>query len=116
LGLADDTAIWFALRVGGWLHIIDHYATNGQDAAHYVELLKSKPYTYATHFLPHDADNREWTNGKSRKDTLASLGLQNIKVLDRIAVDDGINAVRLLFPTCRFDKAMTHSGMESLRD
>lgn len=115
LGVGDDTSIWFAQRSGGWLHIIDHYATNGQDASHYVDVLKGKPYTYAQHFLPHDADNREWTNGKSRKDTLAGLGLKDIKVLDRIAVDDGINAVRLLLPLCRFDKVKCKDGLESLR-
>lgn len=115
LGVGDDTSIWFAQRSGGWLHIIDHYATNGQDAAHYVDVLKRKPYRYAQHILPHDADNREWTNGKSRKDTLSTLGLENIKVLDRVAVDDGINAVRLLLPICRFDATNCAGGLKSLR-
>lgn len=115
LGVGDDTAIWFAQRVGGWLHVIDHYATNGQAASHYVDVLRRKPYTYARHFLPHDADNREWSNGKSRLDTLKALGLENIKVLPRIPVDDGINAVRLLLPTCRFDATRCAHGLESLR-
>ena len=115
LGVGDDTSIWFAQRSGGWLHIIDHYATNGQPASHYVDVLRGKPYQYATHFLPHDADNREWTNGKSRLDNLRALGLQNCKIIPRIAVDDGINAVRLLLPTCRFDAEKCKSGLESLR-
>jgi hypothetical protein len=115
LGIGDDTSIWFAQRSGGWLHIIDHYATNGEDASHYVDVLKSKPYTYARHFLPHDADNREWSNGKSRLDTLKSLGLQHCQVLDRLPVDDGINAIRLLLPTVRFDAEKCRQGLESLR-
>lgn len=115
LGVGDDTAIWFAQRSGGWLHIIDHYATNGQSASHFVDVLRGKPYSYARHFLPHDADNREWTNGKSRLDTLKSLGLQNLKVLPRMPVDDGINAVRLLLPLCRFDADKCNNGLESLR-
>lgn len=115
LGVGDDTSIWFAQRSGGWLHVIDHYATNGQPASHYVDVLRGKPYSYATHFLPHDADNREWTNGKSRLDTLKALGLNNLKVLPRMAVDDGINAVRLLLPTVRFDAENCKSGLESLR-
>lgn len=115
LGVGDDTSIWFAQRSGGWLHIIDHYATNGQPASHYVDVLRAKPYNYAKHFLPHDADNREWSNGKSRLDTLKGLGLQNTSVLPRIAVDDGINAVRLLMPTCRFDSVKCKNGLESLR-
>ena len=115
LGVGDDTSIWFGQRVGGFVHLIDHYATNGQDASHYVGVLKSKPYTYARHFLPHDAANREWSNGKSRLDVLKALGLENVKVLNRIAVDDGINAARLLIPVARFDREKCKSGLESLR-
>lgn len=116
IGIGDDTSIWFAQRSGGWIHLIDHYATNGQAASHYVDILKRKPYTYATHFLPHDAQNREWTNGKARLDTLKALGLTNIKVLPRMPEDDGINAVRLLLPTCRFDNKACAKGLDSLRE
>ena len=115
LGVGDDTSIWFAQRSGGWLHVIDHYATNGQPASHYVDVLRSKPYSYASHFLPHDAQNRDWTNGKSRLDTLKALGLQNCKVIPRMPVDDGINAVRLLLPTTRFDAEKCKGGLEALR-
>lgn len=115
LGIGDDTAIWFAQRDGGYLNIIDHYATNGQPASHYVELLKDKKYVYGKHFLPHDADNREWVSGQTRLDTLKSLGLENLSLLPRIAVDDGINAVRLLLPVCRFDADKCKHGLESLR-
>jgi hypothetical protein len=115
LGTGDDTSIWFAQRSGGWLHIIDHYATNGEPASHYVDILRAKPYTYANHFLPHDAANREWTNGKSRLDTLKTLGLKDCKIIPRMPVDDGINAVRLLLPLCRFDATNCASGLESMR-
>ncbi len=114
LGVGDDTSIWFCQRFGGWLHIIDHYATNGQPASHYVTLINSKPYNYAHHFLPHDADAREWGNGLKRIDTLRNLGLKQLHVLDRIPVDDGINAARIILPTCRFDNKCK-AGLESLR-
>jgi len=115
LGVGDDTSIWFAQRVGGWVHVIDHYATNGEPASHYVDVLRSKPYTYASHFLPHDADNREWSNGKSRLETLKALGLENCVVIPRLPVDDGINAVRLLLPISRFASDTCRAGLESLK-
>jgi phage terminase large subunit len=116
LGIGDDTSLWFAQRSGGWLHVIDHYATNGQPASHYVDILKAKPYNYASIFLPHDADNREWSNGKSRLETLRNLKPDyNFIVLGRTPVDDGINAVRLMLPTTRFDSEKCKSGLESLR-
>jgi hypothetical protein len=114
--VGDDTSIWFAQRVNGWIHVVDHYATNGQDAAHYVDILRRKPYNYAGHFLPHDAENRDWTAGKSRLETLKTLGLQGCKIVPRMAVDDGINAVRLLLPTCRFDSVKCAKGLDSLRE
>lgn len=115
LGIGDDTSIWFAQRVGGHIHLIDHYATNGEPASHYVSLVNSKPYNYAEHILPHDADAREWGNGLKRIDTLKSLGLKNIKILDKIPVDDGINAARIILPTCKFDVELCKGGLESLR-
>jgi len=115
LGVGDDTSIWFAQRVGGWIHVIDHYATNGEPASHYVDVLRKKPYTYASHFLPHDADNREWSNGKSRLETLKALGLENCVVIPRLPVDDGINAVRLLLPISRFASDTCRAGLESLK-
>lgn len=115
LGVGDDTSIWFCQRSGGWLNLIDHYATNGEPASHYVQLLKSKPYVYAKHFLPHDADNREWSYGQTRLDTLKSLGLSECTVLSRVPIDDGINAVRLILPTMRFDKDKCKGGLESLK-
>lgn len=116
LGVGDDTSIWFVQRVGGWIHVIDHYATNGQAASHYVDVLRQKPYTYAHHYLPHDADSREWGNGKTRLDTLKALKPDyTFKVLERLPVDDGINAVRLLLPLCRFDIDKCGGGLRSLR-
>ena len=115
LGVGDDTSIIWAQRSAGWIHIIDHYATNGQGAAHYVDVINRKPYTYAKHILPHDADNREWSHGQRRIDTLRSLGLRDLSVLARVPVDDGINAARLVLPICRFDRDKCRSGLESLR-
>jgi hypothetical protein len=115
LGVGDDTSIWFAQRNGGWLHIIDHYATNGQPASHYVAVINQRGYNYAEHFLPHDVDSREWGNGLRRIDTLRNLGLKNLRILDRTPVDDGINAVRIVLPTCRFDAVKCGAGLESLK-
>jgi phage terminase large subunit len=116
LGVGDDTAIWFAQRSGGWLHIVDHYATNGQDAAHYIGVLRQKPYQYANHILPHDANRVDgWVNKKKRLDSLKELGLTDIKVLPNLPVDDGINAVRMLMPICRWDAEKCAGGLESLR-
>lgn len=115
LGVGDDTSIWFLQRVGGVYHIIDHYATNGQPASHYVDIVDGRPYKYAAHYLPHDAKSREWASGRSRLDTLKALGLKNIKIVPKINVDDGINAVRNMMAVMYIDKVKCAEGLESLR-
>lgn len=117
LGIRHDSAIWFAQRpAGGATHIIDHYSASGQDAAHYVGIVKNKPYSYAQHYFPHDIDRVDgWVNKTRRIETLKELGMVGIKVIDRTDVNDGINAVQLLLPQCRFDAQKCQSGLKSLR-
>jgi hypothetical protein len=60
IGLKDATAIWFMqLGQGGQLRFIDYYEAHGQQIAHYVDVMRSKGYTYHTDvFLPHDAGHQ----------------------------------------------------------
>jgi len=113
----DETSIWFAQRHAGWLNIIDHYATRGQEASHYVGVLKSKPYTYATHILPHDVNRADgWVNARNRLDSLRTMAPNwDWKVLPPVPVQDGINAVRIILPTCRFNKEPCKGGLEALK-
>jgi len=115
LGVGDDTSIWFCQRVGGFLHIIDWYSNHGYGANHYVDVLRERGYNYAAHYLPHDAENKEFGSGLKRIDVIRSLGLKNVKILPRVPPDDGINAVRMLLPTMRFDAVRCAGGLESLR-
>ena len=115
LGIDDSTAIWFAQQVGKEVRLIDYYENQGQDLAHYVSHLRSKPYAYAPeHILPHDANVRELGTGKSRVEMLQSLGLRS-RVLPAQEVADGINAARMLLPRCYFDADKCARGIEALR-
>lgn len=116
LGVDDCTAIWFVqIMLGGDWRIIDYLENNGVGSEWYVEQLKAKPYSYGTHHMPHDVAVTEWGTGKSRKATLESLGLKPIKVGRQMPVADGINAVRMLLPKCRFDAARCELGLKALR-
>lgn len=116
LGVGDSTAIWFAQEIGNAVHLIDYYENSGVGADHYARVLKDKPYIYEGHLLPHDADDREWgNNATSRVQSLKSLGIKPCRVLERASVDDGINAVRLLLPRCRFDATKCERGIDALR-
>lgn len=114
LGIGDSTAIWFAQQTGLETRIIDYYESSGVGLDHYAKVLKEKPYVYGDHILPHDAEVKELGTGRSRVETLASLGIKS-RVLAAQSVEDGINAARLLIPRCWFDETKCARGLEALR-
>lgn len=116
IGVGDSTAIWFVQQTRTSLNIIDYYETSGVGADHYAKLVMEKPYQYAYHILPHDANDREWgNNASSRVDSLKSLGLRPLRILSRASVDDGINAVRIILHGARFDRKRCQRGIDALR-
>ena len=136
LGKADSTAIWvwrirdMQRRLGDrfvtvrGVDVIDHYENHGQGLTHYFEVLESKPYRYAKHFLPHDA----------RAETLATQqtvvercverwGAERVGITPHIGLDDGIDAARWLLEQletriherCGVAGRLEYSGLDALR-
>jgi phage terminase large subunit len=115
LGIRDATAIWFAQVVGREIHLIDYYEATGADLGHYAKILAEKPYLYAGHIVPHDAQAKELGTGKSRLEVLESLGLKNLRIAPMHRVEDGINAVRTIIPRCWFDAKKCARGVDALK-
>jgi phage terminase large subunit len=115
IGIGDSTAIWFAQRQGSEVRVIDYYEANAQPLDHYVGVIKEKRYVYAEDWLPHDAQARELTSGKSTIEILRSLG-RNAKITPKLSIEDGINAARMVFPRCWFDESKTSRGLECLQN
>lgn len=116
LGMNDATAIWFAQTVGREVHLIDYYEASGAALEHYVKMLKERGYNYGRHFLPHDADVRELGTGKSRIETLASMGLRNTEIVPKLSIEDGIEAARSMFSRLWFDKTKCKEGLNALKN
>jgi hypothetical protein len=115
IGIGDNTAIWFAQRHGSEVRVIDYYEANSQPLDHYVGVIKSKSYVYAEDWLPHDAQARELTSGKSTIEILRTLG-RNAKITPKLSIEDGINAARMVFPRAWFDEAKCARGLECLQN
>jgi hypothetical protein len=122
LGMDDSTAIWFSqTHVGGKVALIDYYEASGEGLAHYRDVLSRKPYTYETHWAPHDIQVRELGVGKSRLSIAADLGLY-FQVAPRISaekgqeVHEGINAARMFLRKCYFDATKTAEGLDALQN
>lgn len=117
IGMDDSTAIWFVQFVEDKIHLIDFYQNNNQSALHYLDVLKSKEqlygYKYNKLILPHDGRVREWTNGRSRTETIESKGFRT-DVVKATSIADGINACKILFNRCYFDKEKCAEGISAL--
>ncbi|MGZ3330249.1 MAG: hypothetical protein ACXU85_24125 [Xanthobacteraceae bacterium] len=115
LGIRDATAIWFAQVIGREIRIIDYYEASGVDLGHYVREINARPYAYAGHIVPHDAQAKELGTGKSRLEVMESLGLRPITLAPLHRVEDGINAVRMFIPKCWFDAKKCARGIDALK-
>jgi len=114
LGMADSTVIWFIQTHGRETRVIDVLKGEGVSLDWYARKLQERGYLYGNHYLPHDVEVRELGTGKSRKEVLAELGIK-ATVCPNIPIADGIQAVRMLLPTCWFDKHKVKDGIEALR-
>jgi hypothetical protein len=115
LGIDDEMVIWFAQKCGKELHVIDYLANSGKGLEWYVGQIKSKPYQYGVHVLPHDIKARELGTGVSRKEVLDNM-LPNVFVCPNHTVEDGISATRAAIRMMWFDKAKTEPGYTALRN
>lgn len=130
IGRSDSTAIWFHQQVGPWNHFIQYLEHAGEGASYYARELQRIQnefgYVYGKHYLPHDAEVKDWSNGDNdaRADVLEKLGVKPIITVDRIqALHEGIDMVRQALPRCRFDAKLCgelkpgsgRGGLQSLR-
>jgi phage terminase large subunit len=118
IGYRDDTAIWFYQVVRGEIHVIDYHASSGQSIPFYAELINSKGYSYARHWLPHDAKAKTLASGgKSVVEQLAHAlgGFSRLAIVPNLEVQDGIQAARVALTRTWFDEEKCGEGLEALR-
>lgn len=114
LGIGDSTAIWLFQIAHDGLRVVGHIEDSGKALPHYVKALNATGYTFGHDFVPHDAKVRELGTGRTRVETLISLGRKPRLVADH-KVDDGINALRVMFSRIWWDKDACAAGIEALR-
>lgn len=115
LGSNDATAIWFAQQDGDILRVIDYYEDTGATIQHHTNNILNKPYKYDYHIFPHDVHQTHWGQGRTRIDQLKdALGASKIRILPKLPVIEGINAVRIFLANCRFNESMVQKGLDAL--
>jgi phage terminase large subunit len=118
LGFTDNTALWFWQETRGGYNIIDYYENQMQPLDHYLEYLDDKPYTYQKIWLPHDAKAKTFQTGRSTVEQILAHYQKSdvqIDVAPKLDVQDGIDAARLILPSCSFNQVKCYGGIEALR-
>lgn len=117
LGVSDSTAIWFMQQRGEYYHFIDYYEMSGMGLEHYYDVLKKRGYTYGDHWLPHDINVQEFGGGLTRFRTFKNLFGRTPRVMKKVAkIEDRINATRIIFRKCKFDKIACQRGLDALKN
>jgi hypothetical protein len=117
LGISDATAIWF-WRIGAnrTIDVIDYYEEHGQPLSHFVDVLASKGYEYAKHWIPHDARARTLLTGSTVQEGLIKeYGAAHVKVTPSVSLMDGIQAGRWLLEQPTRIHPRCSPGVEALR-
>lgn len=83
LGFNDSTCIWFFQLVGKEIHLIDYVEGSGESLAHWLGVVKSKPYTYEKHLALHDVMAHEFSSGMIVKDLDCILWEKKVLPLNR---------------------------------
>jgi hypothetical protein len=114
LGIGDSTAILLWQAAPDGIRIIDHIESSGKGLPFYVAALEAKPYKYGDDWVPPDAKARELGTGRTRVETLLSLG-RRPRVVPSVGIEDGINAVRQVFQRIRLHEPTTRDAVEAWR-
>jgi phage terminase large subunit len=116
LGISDNglMALWVFQVVMGQIRVLDQYSNAGFGLEHYVRWLNDRGWGERTDWVPHDAKVRELGTGKSRIETLSSLGCK-LELVPWLGRTDGINATRIELGRMWFNAATTAEGVEALR-
>lgn len=117
IGVRDDTSIWWFQVVGNRPIILDCYTNHGGGVDHYAEVVeqrgKEHGWTSGIDYVPHDAKVKEWGTGRTRVETMQSIGL-NPRLVPSVSKLDGIQAARITLQTCIFDPRCEDTGIPAL--
>lgn len=132
LGIDDCTAIWFVQLVGHEVRLIDYYENYGEGLKHYADYLRSKPYVYAEHYMPHDVAKRQFQSDGSietvmkiaqrlleKRDPLSGHIMSPVKMVTPHTIDAGIENARILLQSDRklwFDEKNCQRGIDCLEN
>lgn len=116
LGWNDAMSISLVQRGPQDVRIIDYIEDSHRTLDWYVAQLEKRPYRWGTDYLPHDGKTKNFQTGKSTEQLLRELGRHNVASQPRGQdVEEGIKALRMLFPRLYIDQTKCARLLECLK-
>ncbi len=115
LGIDDLASVWFVQSLRGRHRVIDYYEVCGASIPDVVKDVRARNYNFGEWVFPHDANARDFSTGKAQIQVFYSLGCRPSRVVPRVGTKrESINAARMVFGACEFDKVKCKRGLEAL--
>ena len=121
LGGTDATAGLLFQVTGKYIHILYLLHDTGKGLKHYLEeaerVRQSMGLEWGHHFGPHDIDQKHqgWEHAESRLMQARKHGW-HFQMVPKVSLEDGIEAVRFMFPRLRIDKSNCSLLIRALRE
>lgn len=113
---ADAVAVWIAQFVGREIRVLDYYEAVGQPLSTHLEWFRSKGYSKAKMFLPHDGSTNDKVYDVSYESALKAA-LYDVTVIPnqgKGAAKQRIEAGRRYFPSIWFHEETCQPGIDAL--
>lgn len=121
LGGTDATAGWLFQLEGKFINLIYILHDSGQGLKYYLDkaeqVRKSFGCQWGNHFMPHDVKqaHQGWEQAESRLMIARQHGWF-FQVTPKVHFEDGIEAMRYIFPRLRIDKLNCQIGLRAMRE
>ena len=117
LGKQHKTCIWFVQLVGLQVRIFDYYECSGDEAdvSEIGKELRSRPYEYGMHYLPHDGAHERLGMDGSISDQFNAIGIKN-EVLAVAGISGGILAAKELIKEAYIDSTLCKDGIHAMNN
>ncbi len=114
LGWNDATGIILCQRAGSEVRVIEYLEGTHKTLAEWAGQLAQRQYLWGTDYLPHDGRSKNLQTGKSPEELLKAMG-RKVQIVPNQDVEQGIGAVRMMFPRVYFDEVRAARLVECLK-
>jgi len=121
LGGTDATAGWLFQIEGNRVKLLHLLHDSGQPLKYYLDaaerIRQSIGCKWGNHFMPHDVkqEHQGWEHTESRLMQARKAGW-NFQVTHKVNFEDGIEAIRYVFPNIMIDKVNCQMGVRAIRE